>query len=188
MMNRVVFVSRKYGGTRMGSDRFECYLQAAKATIIANPKNTVLDCNQSIKETTANQDPSRPIARNKQESPSKNLPHKNDQKKDVQENSKPDSKKPHYRPRRNPRGQGRASYSGGYDRKRAAYDYFVRSREPRYSEYERSGRNLVSERTPPSHSGQEDFNYEWDYQNDWSSPADRHYYQTQRWRNHNDID
>ena len=33
LKNRVIFVARKYGGVKMGVDRFECYLQAAKNAV-----------------------------------------------------------------------------------------------------------------------------------------------------------
>ena len=46
--NRVIFVTRKYGGVKMGSDRFECYLHAAKSVITAFPYNEILQQEQKI--------------------------------------------------------------------------------------------------------------------------------------------
>ena len=48
MVNRVIFVSRKYGGVRMGMDRFECYIQAAKAVLMEHPFNKVLQKEQKF--------------------------------------------------------------------------------------------------------------------------------------------
>ena len=36
LKNRVIFVARKYGGIRMGADRFQCYAESAKAALIAH--------------------------------------------------------------------------------------------------------------------------------------------------------
>ena len=47
---RVIFVARKYGGIRMGPDRFTCYKQAAELAIQENLYNVVLKENQEIKE------------------------------------------------------------------------------------------------------------------------------------------
>ena len=48
LQNRVVFVARKYGGIRMGPDRFECYKQAAELAIKANLWNHVTKEKQVI--------------------------------------------------------------------------------------------------------------------------------------------
>ena len=50
IVNRVVFVSRKYGGIRMGAERFQCYVQATKNVLSAHTKNTVLKIEQYITE------------------------------------------------------------------------------------------------------------------------------------------
>ena len=50
--NRVIFISRKYGGVRMGVDRFECYLAAAKTVVKANSWNSVLKLEQSTEPST----------------------------------------------------------------------------------------------------------------------------------------
>ena len=41
--NQVVFVARRYGGIRMGADRFQCYVQSAKAALLTHnlPLSTV---------------------------------------------------------------------------------------------------------------------------------------------------
>ena len=49
MLNRVVFVTRKYGGIKMGSDRFDCYAQAAKEVLQAHPFNEILQIQQPLK-------------------------------------------------------------------------------------------------------------------------------------------
>ena len=54
MVNRVVFISRKYGGIRMGSDRFECYASAARNVLKDNPKNEVLKMDQMVKPKEKN--------------------------------------------------------------------------------------------------------------------------------------
>ena len=46
--NRVFFISRQYGGIRMGAERFECYTQAAKQVLQAYPFNSILKLNQAI--------------------------------------------------------------------------------------------------------------------------------------------
>ena len=46
--NRVIFVARRYGGVRMGPTRFECYVEAAKGAVQANPFNEVLQRNQVV--------------------------------------------------------------------------------------------------------------------------------------------
>ena len=48
--NRAIFVVRYYGGVKMGSDRFDCYLQAAKGVIQQNPTNSVLNKDQIIEK------------------------------------------------------------------------------------------------------------------------------------------
>ena len=50
--NRVVFVARKYGGVRMGVNRFECYKEAAKLALHAQPWNDILKVHQSITDQT----------------------------------------------------------------------------------------------------------------------------------------
>ena len=46
--DKVVFVTRKYGGIRMGADRFECYIQAIKSVIQQHPYNDKVGQNQQI--------------------------------------------------------------------------------------------------------------------------------------------
>ena len=46
LKNKVVFVSRKYGGQKMGASRFECYRAAAEVVLKANPWNDVLKMKQ----------------------------------------------------------------------------------------------------------------------------------------------
>ena len=48
LKNRVVFVARRYGGIRMGMDRFECYVDAARSAFQLNAYNTVLGLNQQL--------------------------------------------------------------------------------------------------------------------------------------------
>ena len=48
LQNRVIFVARKYGGIRMGTNRFECYKEATKAAINAHPWNDILKINQTL--------------------------------------------------------------------------------------------------------------------------------------------
>ena len=48
LCNRVVFVSRKYGGVRMGADRFVCYRAAAELAIEADKWNSVAQVKQAI--------------------------------------------------------------------------------------------------------------------------------------------
>ena len=43
---RVIFVARKYGGIRMGPDRFECYRAAADIVVKQDSYNTILKRNQ----------------------------------------------------------------------------------------------------------------------------------------------
>ena len=58
MDNRVVFVTRVYGGTKMGAGRFECYKDASKMAIQALPWNEKLSITQKIPEDQ--RDPSPP--------------------------------------------------------------------------------------------------------------------------------
>ena len=53
LKSRVIFVARKYGGIRMGAERFECYETSAKAAVIANPYNEILQCEQAVTQNTA---------------------------------------------------------------------------------------------------------------------------------------
>ena len=46
MKSRVLFVTRKYGGTKMGSSRFECYKAAAEIVLKAHPYNNHLKVRQ----------------------------------------------------------------------------------------------------------------------------------------------
>ena len=48
MKNRVVFVSRKYGGIRMGRDRFDCYAKATRLVLREHPRNELLKINQNL--------------------------------------------------------------------------------------------------------------------------------------------
>ena len=48
MENRVVFVARKFGGTKMGSSRFECYREAAISAIQSQPWNNKLKLEQKL--------------------------------------------------------------------------------------------------------------------------------------------
>ena len=45
---RVIFIARHYGGIRMGTERFECYVQAAKTAIQQYPHNSILNHDQNI--------------------------------------------------------------------------------------------------------------------------------------------
>ena len=46
MKNKVIFVTRKYGGVKMGSSRFECYRAAAEVVLKAHPWNEILSIKQ----------------------------------------------------------------------------------------------------------------------------------------------
>ena len=46
--NKVLFIARKFGGIKMGMDRFECYVQAARAVMLQSPYNSVLKEDQKI--------------------------------------------------------------------------------------------------------------------------------------------
>ena len=48
MQNRVVFVTRKFGGIKMGPNRFECYRQAAKAALKSLSWNKKLNIHQHL--------------------------------------------------------------------------------------------------------------------------------------------
>ena len=48
LKNRVVFVARRYGGTKLGGDRFQCYLDAATNVIENNLFNTILNEQQQV--------------------------------------------------------------------------------------------------------------------------------------------
>ena len=52
LYNRVIFVSRKYGGIRMGMDRFDCYVEAAQKVASENTQNKVLKSRQPITDTS----------------------------------------------------------------------------------------------------------------------------------------
>ena len=51
IQNRVVIVARKYGGIRMGNERFQCYVQAAKEAIQADLPNAKLVTKQDLPES-----------------------------------------------------------------------------------------------------------------------------------------
>ena len=46
--SRAIFIVRYYGGTKLGTDRFQCYIQAAKGAIQQHPYNLVLKIEQSL--------------------------------------------------------------------------------------------------------------------------------------------
>ena len=46
--SKAVFVTRKFGGIKMGQDRFDCYIQAIKAVCILHPFNKILNCDQPL--------------------------------------------------------------------------------------------------------------------------------------------
>ena len=46
LKHKAIFVIRHYGGKRMGPGHFECYVEAAKIAILANPYNESLQINQ----------------------------------------------------------------------------------------------------------------------------------------------
>ena len=46
--NRAVFVARRYGGIKIGSERFQCYLNAAISSIQKCPVNSILNIQQNI--------------------------------------------------------------------------------------------------------------------------------------------
>ena len=51
IQNRVIFISRKYGGIRMGKNRFECYKEAALQVLKEYPRNSILKTNDEFKIT-----------------------------------------------------------------------------------------------------------------------------------------
>ena len=167
IQNRVIFVTHKYGGVKMGGDRFECYLQAAKSTVMANPRNSILDIDQVIKDDKVQND-AKDGSSNKSPAPGTTpmAPMRKYEQNPL--NSPRDSK--------NFRGKGRGYYAGGYDRKRAANNYFRGAHHHRYDGYQRSGRNIVTERYR-DHRDDRESRGEWDYGSDWSHPRDRHYYE-----------
>ena len=64
LKNKAVFVARKYGGVKLGSERFQCYIQAATSALTRDSYNTVLKISQEV--TSTNQRPS--YRENKQQS------------------------------------------------------------------------------------------------------------------------
>ena len=48
-INKVVFVSRKYGGIRMSGERYDCYKTATELVLQANPWNSLLKIKQVVK-------------------------------------------------------------------------------------------------------------------------------------------
>ena len=48
LKSRVVFVARRYGGLKMGSDRFDCYHSAAKSAVLADSFNHIMDTRQTV--------------------------------------------------------------------------------------------------------------------------------------------
>ena len=51
MRNRVIFVARRYGGVKLGGERFQCYIDAAVSAITKDSFNTVLKVEQPVKFT-----------------------------------------------------------------------------------------------------------------------------------------
>ena len=48
LKNRVFLVARRYGGSKLGSDRFQCYLEACISALRKHEHNDVLDVRQEI--------------------------------------------------------------------------------------------------------------------------------------------
>ena len=48
LKNRVIFVARRYGGARLGMDRFQCYLSAALGACNNDSFNTILNIEQRV--------------------------------------------------------------------------------------------------------------------------------------------
>ena len=46
---KAIYVVRYYGGQRLGPERYECYVEAAKSVIINNPHNAIISKNQQVK-------------------------------------------------------------------------------------------------------------------------------------------
>ena len=54
LLNRVIFITRKYGGLRMGSERFECYSNMAKKVADEYTWNEVLKIQQNLQQDETN--------------------------------------------------------------------------------------------------------------------------------------
>ena len=182
MKNRVVFISRKYGGIRLGSDRFECYKQAAKTVLMANPHNTVLDIDQTItqEDTQTRSDnyvqrKSTTREQNSEESEPRHTAA------DVsQHQQKP--QQPHPQRGSQPLRNSRRRYAGnGYGRGNRRGRYFhhdySRTPPPKYSNYRQAGSNLVYERRHTDQGSNFTDSHSWTYSNDdWGGSEDRRFY------------
>ena len=174
LVNRVIFISRKCGDIKMGSERFDCYLEAAKTAIMANPRNSVTGSDQTINKVPESEKIGTEKKTEKPEKPV--MPEK-----DVKFTG---LKRPAESPedRRNVRGRGSQST------RRSRMNW-----GGRYQRYTPTGRNLVTERNPwqqreqqrsygPSskyYPSQQTFQHsnDWEYGvDDWSNESDRSYY------------
>ena len=164
LKNRVIFVARKYGGIRMGAERFSCYVQAATMAIEESTGMISLQSGEKNSETPSNTRPAKRAAT----SPPNPTP--------SQVNNNRGRRNTYKRPYRG--GQtpmNRSEYRGSMSHRRSPRYNFFRGGRSAY----KNGYMLDSNRREqPSTSGQNftDSN-QWDFgTSDWEDQRDRDYY------------
>ena len=163
LMNRVIFVARKYGGIRMGTDRFECYEQAGKIAVMEAPQNEVLGHRQTVV----------PKQKVSAQSVPKFASDETDEKK-ADENSIHQTSRPTANPRRAPQRRGPSTPRGQFQSFRGRYQAMSNTRRGRYN----------PRLYPPSYAHYhrpqaytDDNSWEYTRGEDWADQDDRHYYE-----------
>ena len=144
LKSRVIFVARKYGGIKMGADRFKCYTEAAKSSVLNDPSNTSNLIAAPAK--AANTHRSTPSSSTVSENQETLHHHKLSNDRDVTNNESPQTG--------SSRGYSRPSYHGRYPSRnsrsyqRSPRGYRGQTRQAtmyqsRYLHYNPRGRNLL---------------------------------------------
>ena len=151
--DRVVFVSRKYGGIKMGSERFNCYLKAARQVLEAT-LNRTLDAGEERGGAARMVDkPQNPVKR-----PASSPPGQNSEGAAAQPNKRVnfDNSRNSYNPRY--RGRGLRHYKNSYTRDAGRYSYYRRNDQGPITGY------------------RDDNSWSYDSYRDWANPDDGQYY------------
>ena len=168
---RVIFVARKYGGIKMGADRFECYENAAKMSIMKHPWNSILKVDQNLKP--------QPQSTQRQE---EQVSSKTDKKREAPSPLQNEQPKRSY----NSAGRGGQSLSQWRRGRGNTTQHVIRGAR---TSTQRDPNPWTRGRRPTSPRQQElnkfrdwsgEYQHKWSSQSDWADPEDAQFYKNYR--------
>ena len=163
--NKVAFATRKFGGIKMGAERFTCYVEATRQTITKFPYNTVLKINQHCdKEVDQGKKDAAPAPDNSTSSSARGKGVHNSR--GAARSFKPGTRPPQYQ------GQGNTDYSQGRT--------YHRGRSPWRSYGSIRGAYQSTQQRQTYHQREYSDPRDYDTRGDWADQSDGDYYWQKR--------